>query len=213
MTVVNNEFDHGMISAMIRPMNKPLQKRAIATREKLLRTAKGLIDKDGFDALRVEDIVKSAGVAKGTFFAHFSDKDRLLEQIIGARLEKILDEMAANPAPNTPQEFTEALAPLISFMTSERCVFDVILRHSGAAAIADIGPIAHHLMRQIEVFTPWCDSGAFRKDVAPEILAEGIQGFAFQAMGLAFCAVSREVAILDRLGSYLSAWLVVGEPA
>ncbi|SFI90972.1 TetR/AcrR family transcriptional regulator [Celeribacter neptunius] len=189
-------------------MNKPIQKRAIATREKLLSTARALIDQEGFEALRVEDLVRTAGVAKGTFFAHFKDKDALMEQIIGARLAEISAEADQAPAPQNVAEMVATLNPLIAFMTSERYVFDVILRYSGAAAISEIGPIAEQFTVQGELFARWVAQGPFRKDIPADLAGDGIGAFLIQSIALTFCALHCSSAIEPRLATYLDAWLL-----
>ncbi len=192
-------------------MTKPIQKRAIATREKLLSAANTLISEQGFDALRVEEVVGTAGVAKGTFFAHFKDKDALLEQIIGARLADITEAMAQPPAPQSIAEMIARLAPLIAFTTSERRVFDVMIRYSGAAAVAEIGPIAEQFDTQILLYGRWASEGPFRRDAAPELLGEGISAFLIQAIALTFCALNSQEALETRLTAYLTAWLLPQE--
>ncbi len=188
-------------------MNKPIQKRALATRDKLLTAAKDLIAKESFEALRVEDVVRAAGVAKGTFFAHFKDKDALMEQIIGAHMADLIAETAKAPTPKDIPAMVERLLPLIHFMTSERYVFDVIVRHSGAAAISDIGPIAAQFDVQIALFARWAQEVPYRPDIAPELVGEGISAFFIQAIALNFCALNSRQALESRLSSYLDAWL------
>ncbi|MBL6598875.1 MAG: TetR family transcriptional regulator, partial [Alphaproteobacteria bacterium] len=48
-------------------MNRPVQKRTLETRARLIAAAEALIDDAGYEALRVEEVVLGAGVAKGTF--------------------------------------------------------------------------------------------------------------------------------------------------
>ncbi len=188
-------------------MNKPIQKRSQATRAKLIDAAEKAILSKGFTAMRVEDVVQEAGVAKGTFFAHFQDKDALMDLLIGREIETYLDDFEEMPPPESLDELVDRLMPLMNFMTSERYVFDVILRHSGAAAKEDIGPIASTFEHQLEIFTRWLSEKPFRKDVSPLILAEGIQAFAVQCIGLQFCPINREEPMHSRLAHYLNAWL------
>ncbi|MGC1502848.1 MAG: TetR/AcrR family transcriptional regulator [Sulfitobacter sp.] len=189
-------------------MNKPLQKRSQATRAKLTDAAQKAVLSKGFASMRVEDVVQEAGVAKGTFFAHFQDKEVLMDLLIGREIETFLDAFEELPPPDSLDELVNRLIPLMNFMTSERYVFDVILRHSGAAAKEEIGPIALTFEHQLVVFTRWLTEKPFRKDVSPLILAEGIQAFTVQCMGLQFCAINREEPMQDRLMQYLTAWLI-----
>ena len=194
-------------------MTKRIQKRSLITRQNLITAAQDIISAKGYQDLRVEDVVQKAGVAKGTFFSHFPDKDALMDLIIGAQVEEELDRMADEPAPSSVDDLIQHLTPLLTLMTRERYVFDVILRYSGAAAREEIGAIAETFSRQISVLATWLDDGPFRKDVTPHLLAEGVQAFAIQAMALKFCALHNDEPMTRRLESYLEAWLLPPRPA
>ncbi|WP_171233119.1 TetR/AcrR family transcriptional regulator [Ruegeria sp. HKCCA4812] len=188
-------------------MQKTIQKRTIKTRAKLLAAAEEVIRNGGYEALRVEEVVKAAGVAKGTFFAHFHDKDALMEILIADKLNACLDQAEAGTPPKTVAEIIAALEPVHSFMTSERYVFDLLIRYSGATAVAEIGPVAYCFERYFRVVMLWLEDAEVRKDVPPELLAEGVQAFAIQAMSLRFCALHSATTFTDRLETYLDAWL------
>ncbi|WP_170346350.1 TetR/AcrR family transcriptional regulator [Ruegeria atlantica] len=188
-------------------MQKTIQKRTIKTRAKLLAAAEEVIRNGGYEALRVEEVVKAAGVAKGTFFAHFHDKDALMEILIADKLNACLDQAEAGAPPNTVAEIVASLDPVHSFMTSERYVFDLLIRYSGATAVAEIGPVAYCFERYFRVVMLWLEDAEVRKDVPPELLAEGVQAFAIQAMSLRFCALHSATTFTDRLETYLNAWL------
>ena len=204
MTAVNNKFDPGHFFCQTVVMNKPVQARTLKTRAKLIDAAKAVVAISGYEGLRVEEVVSRAGVAKGTFYAHFRDKDALMDQLLGAEMDAILDALDNGPVPETPEAIATALAPLIDFMTSERYVFDVIIRYSGAAGVTEIGPIAHTFERQFNLFTNWV---APRDGLTSELLAEGVQAFFIQAMSLQFCALHASSQAQDRLATYLRAWL------
>ena len=188
-------------------MQKTIQKRTIKTRAKLLSAAEEVIRNGGYEALRVEEVVKAAGVAKGTFFAHFHDKDALMEILIADKLNACLDQAEAGTPPKTVAEIIAALEPVHSFMTSERYVFDLLIRYSGATAVAEIGPVAYCFERYFRIVMLWLEDAEVRKDVPPELLAEGVQAFAIQAMSLRFCALHSATTFTDRLETYLDAWL------
>ncbi len=184
-----------------------VQARTLKTRAKLLSAAQEVVSIDGYEALRVERVVTSAGVAKGTFFAHFRDKDALMEQLIAPEIDRYLDQIEQLPAPQSVAEVVDALMPMIGFITRERYVFDVILRHSGAAAKEDIGPIAQNFFRSGHAMTAWLSKGRFRNDISAELLAGGVGAFLMQAIALNFCALQGETPIRQQLLTYLQAWL------
>lgn len=56
-------------------------RRGERTRQALLTAAQGLLAERSIDALSVDDIVQTAGVAKGSFYNHFEDKQELASVI------------------------------------------------------------------------------------------------------------------------------------
>jgi AcrR family transcriptional regulator len=190
------------------PMHAPIQARTLKTRARLLDAASNLIAKVGYGDLRVEEVVRGAGVAKGTFFAHFKDKDALMDLLIGAEIDRILDALEGAPVPISIDEIITVLEPLTDFMAQERYVFDLIIRHSGAAAVENIGPIAMTFDRFIRITAPWIEAGPFRKDAGGQILAEGLQSFMVNAIALNFCALHNSQSLETRLRPYLELWLI-----
>ena len=188
-------------------MAKKIQARTLETRAKLLQAARAAVRDSGYAASRVEDIVARAGVAKGTFFAHFKDKDALMDQLIGAEMHALLADAGVQKAPQDAPELVARLQPLHDFMTHERYVFDIALRYSGAADVDDIGPIAMAFGRYIDLAEEWMQAGTYRSDLDLALLAEGIQAFAVQAMALEFCSLHKTEARDVRLQRYLEAWL------
>lgn len=186
------------------------QKRRLATRQKLVDAAEAIIAEQGFAALRVEDVVARAQVAKGTFFSHFEDKDRLMALLIGQEMARILADIANAPPPQTIAGFAEKFSPLMDYIAQDRIVFDVVLRFSGAAAIETTELISLNFWHQIELLVKWITSlqgSVVRDDVDPALLAEGVQAFAVQAMALKFCALHNTNETHERLMPYLEPWL------
>ena len=191
-------------------MAKAIQTRTLKTRAKLLDAARQTVDEKGYPGLRTEDVVKRAGTAKGTFFAHFPDKESLMDHLIEQDIDAVLEGMEALAPPQSATELTESLMPLVTYLAQDREVFDVIIRRSGAAAMQDVGPIALSFERQFRLFIPWMSQPNFRKDVSPDLLAEGVQAFIVQAIALNFCALHNTISLPDRLRPYLEAWLMPG---
>ena len=65
------------------------QVNALKTRQKLLESAECLLKKNGFNALCVEDITKTAGVAKGTFYVYFKHKEDIIAEICRGYFQNI----------------------------------------------------------------------------------------------------------------------------
>ena len=61
----------------------PKRKSSSEVRRRLLDAGAQLIAGQGFAATNSNQIAKTAGVGVGSFYSHFPDKHRLLEQILG----------------------------------------------------------------------------------------------------------------------------------
>ena len=79
---------------------------AIETKNKLLQSALYLFSHFGFDKVTVEDITRSAGVAKGTFYSHFATKEQVLVEQF-SKIENSYKEVYDN---RKPSETAEQLA-------------------------------------------------------------------------------------------------------
>jgi AcrR family transcriptional regulator len=79
-------------------VNKHQQKTEV-TRRKLLKAARRIFARDGFEAARIEDIAAEAGFTRGAFYANFSAKEdlffALLDQQVTLHIERVRDLMEA----------------------------------------------------------------------------------------------------------------------
>ena len=193
-------------------MTRAPQKRRLETRARLLQVTADLVTEQGYSGLRVEDVVAGAGVAKGTLFAHFSDKDGLLAVLVGAKVMRLLDQMETAPAPGSLQEMIDNLTPLLDFLASDRVIFDLLLRYSGSTGSQTDAVISEGFYRQIAIWTGWIGHlqgvGALRQDHPPVLLAEGVQAFVTQVVALHYClGTAASGTPHQALVPYLQAWL------
>src|ERR1700748_3173583 len=64
----------------------------------------------GFTATRIDDIARRAGVAKGTIYLHFKDKESMFEELVRTAIVPLVARLAAPPAPGgTVRETVERL--------------------------------------------------------------------------------------------------------
>lgn len=69
------------------------QEKALLTRQKLLDAAENLLKTNGFNALSVDDITKTAGVAKGTFYVYFKHKEAIVAEICRGYFKEIENQI------------------------------------------------------------------------------------------------------------------------
>ncbi len=63
------------------------QPRALQTRQELLRSARAIFARDGFEHARLEDIAAKAGRSRGAFYANFKDKEDVFYAIFEETFE------------------------------------------------------------------------------------------------------------------------------
>jgi AcrR family transcriptional regulator len=64
----------------------------------------------GFAATRIDDVAKRAGVAKGTIYLHFKDKEALFQELIRTVLVPLIGRLAAPPAGGSVRAALEGFA-------------------------------------------------------------------------------------------------------
>jgi len=98
--------------------------RTVKTREKILYAARFLFDSQGYDHSSVDQIAEHANVAKGTVFAHFSDKASLLTAVRIDRMESIAQDMLKRSTQSVGDDpvraIVEILKPWLDFFASDR---------------------------------------------------------------------------------------------
>src|SRR5947207_189720 len=72
--------------------------RAAERREAIIAAAMDEFVARGFAATRLDDIAKRAGVAKGTIYLHFRDKESMFEELIRTAIVPLVGRMHAPPA-------------------------------------------------------------------------------------------------------------------
>lgn len=69
------------------------REKDLSRREQIIRSAAQLFETKGFDGTTIEDIVQTAGIAKGTFYIYFPNKEELLIQVIHRLIEETLESI------------------------------------------------------------------------------------------------------------------------
>ena len=72
--------------------------RAADRRQAIIEAALDEFISRGFTATRLDDVAKRAGVAKGTIYLHFRDKELMFEELIRTALVPLIGRLHAPPA-------------------------------------------------------------------------------------------------------------------
>ena len=84
-------------------MPKPRPNRAERAAERRAAIVEAALEEfiaSGFTATRLDDVARRAGVAKGTIYLHFKDKETLFEELIRTAIVPLIGSLAAPPSPS-----------------------------------------------------------------------------------------------------------------
>ncbi len=90
---------------------RPHSERQGERRRAILAAALDEFSARGFAATRLEDVAQRAGVAKGTIYLYFRDKESLLQELVRAMLTPLAGAIAAAPMTGLP---ARAVAEMIA---------------------------------------------------------------------------------------------------
>ena len=89
-------------AAVSKSAPKPASNRAERAAERRGAIIEAAMDEfiaRGFAATRLDDVAKRAGVAKGTIYLHFKDKEALFEELIRTAIVPLVNRLAEGPPP------------------------------------------------------------------------------------------------------------------
>jgi len=78
-----------------KPIRRTQKERSEESRAALLRSARIVLARDGFEAARIEDIARDAGYSRGTFYVHYKTKDELFADLIMSDGQRVASELQA----------------------------------------------------------------------------------------------------------------------
>ena len=76
--------------------------RSAARRETILAAALDEFSARGFEGARLDDVAKRAGVAKGTIYLYFRDKETLFQELVRAMLAPVIEGIEAMDTADVP---------------------------------------------------------------------------------------------------------------
>jgi AcrR family transcriptional regulator len=118
-------------AAPVRRRTSPRAEQAAMRREAILSAALEEFSARGFAAARLDDVARRAGVAKGTIYLHFRDKETLFQELVRAELLPVVQALEAAPVADLPlRVVAERLVTLFAreiFATHRKDVIRLVL--------------------------------------------------------------------------------------
>jgi AcrR family transcriptional regulator len=115
--------DAKVVSAKLPLAGNNRAERAAERRQSIIDAAMEEFIARGFAATRLDDIARRAGVAKGTIYLHFKDKESMFEELIRTAIVPLVGRMqGAPPSGGTVRDAIEAFAlTFIHEVATTRC--------------------------------------------------------------------------------------------
>ena len=98
-------------------MNSKEDARVVRTKSRLLETFKSLLSERSFEKITVQEICKSAGVKRATFYKHFEDKYAFLKYLVGSLRDSFDTRITKDTKPDaTSAYYVEYIHAIVNFL-------------------------------------------------------------------------------------------------
>ncbi|MFL6246265.1 MAG: TetR/AcrR family transcriptional regulator [Thermoanaerobaculia bacterium] len=124
-----------------------------------------VIARKGIDDTTIQDIADEAGIAKGTVYLYFRDREELLAKTANRAFEKLLADL--EPTFNAPGSFADRLLAValrqLQFFDDNRALFRATLALSGGVQKTKGSSYAQYAARLEKMFADAAASGEMRE--------------------------------------------------
>ena len=151
-------------------------------RERILAAAVKVFAKHGFYATRVSDIAREAGVADGTIYLYFKNKDDVLISIFDDRIRRLIEvlERSISESDSVEERLRRIIELQLGLLEEERDLAEVVtvnLRQSSRMLKQYATPLFMEYLGVIaRVISDGQREGSVRSDVSPRLAARAMWG-------------------------------------
>jgi AcrR family transcriptional regulator len=142
--------------------------------DSILREASALASEQGWASLRVEDVAHRAGIAKGTIYLDFKDKDELVAAAMRRSMGEILEAMRSAAEGGTDDERLETSLRVLGRLPIERPDLVSLIRftqndpHAPEGALDEVERYLKRLIRIEQL------SGRIEQAADPQFVAQNV---------------------------------------
>ncbi len=141
------------MSSATRPQRTPRALQKEQTADRILAAARDLFAQKGFEETTTREIALHAGVAAGTVFVHFPDKNVLLAQCLRENIGQVLDVTKATlPDGSLTDRLVHMSRGLVEFYAANAPLARELIKH----ATFQLGEEANAFNRQTRAFVDDC---------------------------------------------------------
>lgn len=154
------------------------------TRAKLLTAAATEFSRHGVQGARIQAIAGAAGVAVGTFYVHFKDKDELFEEVMKKGTNTVLEGLRANQTIGGDLETRDrrAMEGVVAFAESYGALFRLLLSRGGSDDPMERTVVDAITEQRTKELIEGQREGLFRADLNPALAARCEVGAVFHLL-------------------------------
>jgi AcrR family transcriptional regulator len=155
------------------------EKKKLQVEHKITHSALQLFEKNGYDAVSIDDIAEAAEVSKSTFYNYFATKEAVLVKLSMNSVNGVKETLAKKPRQDDPIEMIR-----LSF----HCLIDDIYSWRNvareAAMISVYNAAAHNMVNKlIEDYVANAQrKGIFRTDYDSDMITRSLMGIYYIAI-------------------------------
>lgn len=156
--------------------------RTADKRERILKAAIKVFARKGFYAARVSEIAKAAGVADGTIYLYFRNKDDVLTSVFESRITRLVEVLReiVGAGGSFEERFTRIVELQLGVLEGRRDLAEVVtvnLRQSSKLLKQFAAPFfVQYLEVMAGLIAEAQRDGAVRSDLSPRLVARSLWG-------------------------------------
>jgi len=161
------------------------ERSRLETRRRLVEAGTKLFALRGFARTRATDISREAGVAVGTLYVHFTDKEDLLREILFRGFEEmhaVVRRIAETKFATVEESVRAHTEALVSYAAEHPALFQILFSTEVATTAAGAELLAALTAHQEERLREGMVAGYFRADLDPGVAARAVIGMLIQVL-------------------------------
>lgn len=139
----------------------------LQTRDRLFDAAVAEFRRAGVAAAQIEDIVRAAGVARGTFYLHFPTKDHVLMELLRRKQEAVAERLQ----PTRATAVRPFLRRCVDLIVEDAMKEDAALYHEMLAVVSRHAPEMRNESPLVESVIAFLRAAQERGDVRTDLTA------------------------------------------
>lgn len=161
-------------------------KRALTkaqNRRAILEAACAVFTESGYDGASIRDVIRRTGLASGTFYNYFRDKEQVFHAVLEERTTELRQRLRAVRQEETELEaiVREGFRVYFSFIVEDRPLFELLRRNAGTVqALADTPALESGIAELFEDLRVLAARGDLPAAIDLDYLSAAMGGVAFE---------------------------------